>query len=232
MANDIQNWQEIARSFLHKVQEGRTVEPELAVLAALPAAGLKSVLNHDDKRKAFWINLYNAFTRHLLRPDSPLDDRGFRKRHFQSRKLLVAGRLLSFDDIEHGILRRSQYKYGLGYFTHPFPSAFEREARLQKRDYRIHFALNCGGHSCPAIRDYDADRIEAQLDLAMQAFLGSETEYKVERGEVSTSAILSWFRGDFGGKKGILRLLKQQKLIPSDASPKLTFKPYIWKKPV
>ncbi len=50
----------------------------------------------------------------------------------------------SLDEIEHGILWRSKCKLSLGYFNKIFKSRFEKAFRVDKLDYRIHFALNCG----------------------------------------------------------------------------------------
>ena len=41
-------------------------------------------------------------------------------------------------------------------------------------------------------------------------------------------AILSWFRRDFGGKKKIIRLLKQKNILQANADPKISFKKYDW----
>ena len=39
---------------------------------------------------------------------------------------------------------------------------------------------------------------------------------------------MSWFRGDFGGKKGMIRILKNYNIISSDINPKINFKKYDW----
>ncbi|MBA2423287.1 MAG: DUF547 domain-containing protein [Chitinophagales bacterium] len=47
-------------------------------------------------------------------------------------------------------------------------------------NYRIHFALNCGGVSCPAIAFYKPGNIHIQLDDSMKAFLADDVKF--ERG--------------------------------------------------
>lgn len=39
---------------------------------------------------------------------------------------------------------------------------------------------------------------------------------------------MGWFRGDFGGKKGILKLLWQAGEVLAGKQPKITFKKYDW----
>ena len=80
---------------------------------------------------------------------------------------------MSLDDIEHGILRRSKIKWSEGYFNKLFPSKFEKENRVNKVDYRIHFALNCGARSCPPIAFYDPEKLDKQLDVATMIYLKS-----------------------------------------------------------
>jgi hypothetical protein len=39
---------------------------------------------------------------------------------------------------------------------------------------------------------------------------------------------MSWFRADFGGKKGMIAILKKHGLIAAEAFPKIRFKKYDW----
>jgi hypothetical protein len=117
---------------------------------------------------------------------------------------------------------------GLGYVKILVPSNLEKQLRVTRKDYRIHFALNCGAESCPPIAFYDDAKLEEQLNLAEKAFIKNDAVYNAEQGIVEVSKIFSWFRGDFGGKKGIRRLLKKHNIIPADKKMKLKFKTYDW----
>ncbi len=192
-------------------------------LAALPSHALAHGLQHDAARKAFWINLYNAgflFLRHhrgLTRPAI-----------FRRRLLLVAGQAFCLDEIEHGILRRHRLKWSLGWLRHPLPPRHTRSLEVRRLDPRIHFALNCGGRSCPPIACYDADAIDAQLELAMHSFLERETEVLHHKRVIRTSRLLSWYRGDFGGSRKIKQLLAQVLAMPQIGTYRLEWKPYDW----
>ncbi|MFW1581992.1 DUF547 domain-containing protein, partial [Vibrio parahaemolyticus] len=63
-------------------------------------------------------------------------------------------------------------------------------------------ALNCGAKSCPPIAFYDDAKLDAQLDIATKAYLIGSVTYDSNANKVYVPALLSWFRGDFGGKKG------------------------------
>jgi hypothetical protein len=183
-------------------------------------------LQTEAARKAFWINLYNAGVQWLLkrRPEYFQN----RWKFFRKKRIVVARHILSLDDIEHGILRHSKIKWAMGYLDKLFPSQFEKECRVKRLDYRIHFTLNCGAKSCPPIAFYEPGSIENQLDTATQNFLQSEIEYDPVNNILHLPKLLQWYRADFGGKKGILKILRTYHLIPSDKKPKLKFKSYNW----
>lgn len=207
----------------------KTDEDFTAMQKQLADAGqdeLLRQLNDENKRKAFWLNIYNAYTQIGLKenPDA------YKKRNmfFSKRFIRVAGKGLSLDGVEHGIIRRSKWKYSLGYFNKLLKSKFEKQFRLDKVDYRIHFALNCGAKSCPPIAFYRPEQLDMQLDLATKIYLKNEVLYNAEEHTTEVPAIFNWFRGDFGGKKGIGKILKEQKLIPDDSNPRIKWKKYDW----
>jgi hypothetical protein len=151
-----------------------------------------------------------------------------RGQFFGDKQIVIARQKLSLDKIEHGIIRHSKIKWSLGHLNKLFPGGFEKKARVNKVDYRIHFALNCGAKSCPPIAYYDAAKIDKQLDLATKTYLKSEAVYDAQKNTVSLPAIMSWFRRDFGSKKKMKKMLREMQIIPADADPKIHFKKYDW----
>ena len=207
----------------------KTKEPTdslLGVIKSISGQQLQAELINDDYRKAFWINLYNAYTQVLLSKNP--DKYKSRNSFFGDRIIEIAGQNLSLDIIEHGLLRRSKVKWSLGYINKFFPSAFEKENRVKSVDYRIHFALNCGAKSCPPIAFYQPAQINKQLDLATKAYLNGDAEYDEAKNELSLPAIMGWFRGDFGGKKKMIELVKKLEIVPANKNPKVNFSKYDW----
>ncbi len=152
----------------------------------------------ESERRAFWINLYNALIidaviaygakRSITEIPNVFDRAAYR----------VGGFRFSANDIEQGILRANA--------GHPvIPGAqFQRgDPRLRfvlnKIDPRIHFALVCAAKSCPPIGFYDANQLDAQLDLAARAFINNGN-LRLDRAKmmISLSAIFSWYAVDFG----------------------------------
>ena len=195
-------------------------------IANISRETLRLHLSSESIAKAFWVNLYNSFVQYRLKtnPERFKDRDAF----FTSRDILVAGHKLSFDDIEHGILRRSTYKYSFGYFQDFFSDDFEKEFRLSRVDYRIHFALNCGARSCPPIVLFTADRVEEQLESATRSYLTTTVNYDANEDVVWVPALCSWYRGDFGGEAGVINILKKFNLLPVDKEPALRYLPYDW----
>lgn len=196
------------------------------MLQNIPQGYLVDQLSNDNQKKAFWINIYNAYT-HIILTKNPGKYKN-RDAFFSDKQINIAATLFSLDDIEHGILRRSKIKWSGGYLNKPFPGKLEKELRVDKVDYRIHFSLNCGAKSCPPIAFYKPEQLSKQLDIATKAYLSGETEYKPDENTVYLPALMGWFRADFGGKDKMIDLLKTLNIIPADKNPSIKFKNYDW----
>eukprot|EP00091_Calanus_sinicus_P010377 TRINITY_DN24186_c0_g1_i1.p1 TRINITY_DN24186_c0_g1~~TRINITY_DN24186_c0_g1_i1.p1 ORF type:complete len:278 (+),score=39.79 TRINITY_DN24186_c0_g1_i1:264-1097(+) len=132
---------------------------------------------NEEKRKAFFINIYNSLTVHAMvyqaqigrLPESPVKVPGFWKIHCYN----IGGSVYTLDEIEHGVLRTNN-----GHPAAGKPQFDESDPRLKvaltKLDPRIHFALNCGARSCPPIRIYTEERIDNQLEMATKSFVSQE----------------------------------------------------------
>ena len=211
------------------VYAAKTSEPTTALIAALKNLdfdNLKNKLNTDDKKMAFWINLYNGFTQLMLKTDP--DKYKNRNKFFKAKEIEVAGKQFSLDEIEHDILRRSKIKWSLGYFNKLFPGQKAKQLRVAHLNYRIHFALNCGAKSCPPIAFYQSTNIQSQLDIATRAYLTGECEYNADNNSLHLPAIMGWFRRDFNGKKRMLELVKKYNIVPQSQFPVIYFKKYDW----
>ncbi|MDE3145492.1 MAG: DUF547 domain-containing protein, partial [Bacteroidota bacterium] len=177
---------------------------------------------NDEAKKAFWINIYNAWFQ-ILR----IREKKKNPQIFTSKLILIAGKKFSLDDIEHGILRKYRWKYSKGYLPKIFTGKLIKELAVSGIDYRIHFALNCGAKSCPPIAFYSYEKINHQLDIAAKSFLSSETEIDDIKKEVKVNRIMDWFIGDFNGKKGIRKIIKE--VLQKDVTGySVRFRPYNW----
>ncbi len=216
----------LSKDYIYAAKTGADLKILNDQLNAIKYEDLTKELGDDALKKAFWINIYNGFIQASLKNNA--EQYKSRGSFFGKKQIRLAGLLLSLDEIEHGILRRSKIKWSLGYLNKFFPGKMEKGLRVAKLDYRIHFALNCGAKSCPPIAFYNPSTLNTQLDIALLAYLKGESEYNAQDNKVMLPAILGWFRADFGGKKNMLKILKEIKFIPADSSPNIQFKKYDW----
>lgn len=214
----------LSEELLYKVKINVDSDSVEHALAGLSYVQLLHALSNDLAKKTFWVNIYNALYQILaIRLNKT------RPAIFTEKLITVAGLTLSLDDIEHGILRKYRWKWSMGYLPQFMPRKTIKELAVDSIDYRIHFALNCGAKSCPPIAFYQYAKINQQLDMATLAFVKGESEIDEKKKVITTSKILTWFKGDFGGSKGIRVLMA--KVYQRDFSEyAIKFNDYNWDK--
>lgn len=137
------------------------------------------------ERFAFWINAYNAFTIAAIVNHYPIRSSWFSLAPRNSIRQIngvwtklkwsAAGREVTLDEIEHGILRPTF------------------------KDPRVHFAINCASRSCPPIRaePYLPDHLDSQLDDAARRYLASPVGLQISEARLKVSSIFKWYGEDF-----------------------------------
>jgi len=223
---EISDFNALSEQFLTNIKKGHSTSDIRTQLYQTTLEDLEEGLGTDREKLAFWINIYNAYIQVLLSENPAL----YRDRDafFENERIPLAGRMVSFDKIEHGIIRRSQWKLGGGIVRKWFPDEFERALRVEEPDYRIHFALNCGAIDCPPVAIYRPEILERQFETGAKSFLQRVSEYSPTKGEVRTTPLFSWFRGDFGFESGVKDILLHYGIIPRTEQIDVTYKEYDW----
>lgn len=187
---------------LLKIQKGKYLQKEPVDFGAINMA-LKelehydlSVLTSDTLKKAFWINVYNGLTNYWMIHKRIKVSMKEDLRIFVYDQAKIGGFKFSLDQIEHGILRRNaKVKYW------PLPQFMPWDPRraliCEHLDYRIHFALNCGANSCPAIAFYDPKHLDDQLNQAQAAFVETEFLVNTQLRSITVSKLFQWYQKDF-----------------------------------
>jgi hypothetical protein len=219
---EIMNAEKISSELLEKARKKEETEQLRQKLMEMSGEQLSKDLDSDDSKKAFWLNVYNAFTQILLR-ESPERYR-FRSLFFMRRYIRVAGKKMNLNKVENGMLRSSKLLFGFGYIRNPLARSFERKFRVREEDPRIHFALNCGAKTCPPIKFYSSDEIDSELEKATDTYLNQEVEAREE--ELRVPRVFHWYRGDFGGKEGVKDFLSEYGYELE--GKKLKFKEWNW----
>lgn len=151
-----------------------------------------------DVQLAYWANLYNAQTINLILSHYPIESikdigNGFTG-PWNLEHLTVAGKSLSLNQIEHGILRALW------------------------QDKRIHYVVNCASVGCPDLPALPlrGASIGQQLEQAATRFINQPKGVDFKKNKLKLSSIYHWFSMDFGDSENELLLhLKQY------AKPKL-----------
>ena len=215
----------VAETLLQNIIDKKPIAKEVKILENSTLEDLISELKTDSQKLAFWINIYNAFIQISLTENPDLyKDRGA---FFTTPRIKIAGELLSFDDLEHDIMRRSRVKLSWGYLRKYFRPKWERKLRVKNIDWRIHFALNCGAKSCPPVAVYTVYNLDYELDYMTTKYLTEQTSFNTDTKTATSVSLFSWFRADFGGICGARKIVYDYKIIPKKAK-KLKFKNYDW----
>ncbi|KAA8499239.1 Glutaredoxin [Porphyridium purpureum] len=152
-----------------------------------------------DEKLAFVINCYNVMLKHAFAAVGEPTSSATRGAFFDTVKYNIGGDDYSFNDLENGILRanhRPPY-----HFRTPFGKGDPRAGvALAKAEPRIHFALNCGAHSCPPVKLFTEEGIQEELRIAAIAFCGEDDNVRIDEagGQLFLSRIFDWYSADFG----------------------------------
>jgi hypothetical protein len=167
----------------------------LKVREHLPRLDLNA-LDTDNKRIAFWVNLYNIVMIDILVDDpSALSKLG---ETFGQTKRNIGGFDITLNTIEYGILQLGELQVDNPVPTSAWPSYSEK---------RLHVALVCGAISCPKLRNfaYEADSLETILEENAHMFFndGAKHFVRTEAGSYRVSELFRWFAKDFDAFGGI-----------------------------
>ncbi|WP_187270882.1 DUF547 domain-containing protein [Neolewinella aurantiaca] len=219
----------LSEEILETIKAGQDATALVDQLGALEPADLLSALDTRDKKLAFWVNTYNGMVQYLLTRNPELFDDS--SSFFSTPSYTVAGHLFSPNEMEHGIIRGGENRFGLGFIPQFFPNKFERTFKIKGGDSRVHFALNCGAADCPPVEVYEPETFNEQVDDRVRKYLAKHSEIKEEGGKkiLYTSPLFSWFKGDFRDHDGIDDFLVEYGILTEDnKNMKRKYTDYDW----
>jgi hypothetical protein len=142
-----------------------------------------------NKKFAFWINTYNAFTLQVVRDNYPIES--ITDLHTGGK---VIGYLLGKTVWDKEFITINNKKYSL--------NDIEHKILRKMNEPRIHFAIVCASISCPELLNeaFEADKIELQLENQTKKFLSdkSRNHFDLKNRKAHISEIFNWFDEDFG----------------------------------
>lgn len=127
------------------------------------------------EQKAFYLNAYNILVIKLIVDNYPTEGPMAIPGFFDSKKLTVANREVTLDELEKEILFAA------------FP------------DPRLHFVLVCAAVGCPPIANYAylPEVLEAQIEQKTSDVLNTHWYVRVHKDKTYISQVFDWYREDF-----------------------------------
>ena len=164
----------------------------------------------SNKKKAFWINTYNAYTIKIILNNYPLksirDIKIDGETAWKIPFVKIGQKRYTLDQIEHEILRKK--------FNDP----------------RIHVGINCASVSCPRLWNFafTEDNIASSLDNLMKVFINDTTRNKISKNNVALSEIFNWFSKDFIKNGTIISYLNTYAAIKISEKASIKYLTYDW----
>jgi hypothetical protein len=167
--------------------------------------GADSYTGNDAK--AYWINVYNAYTVRLVIENFPIESIKDIPNAFDTTFIHLRHGSFSLNQIENEIIRPT--------FNDP----------------RIHFALNCAANSCPRLlnRAFLPETIDKDLDLLSKEFLKNMEMHRIAEKEAVISEIFKWYESDFVESGGVREFIKKHHGVRISDQTELQFMPYDWR---
>ncbi|MGH8709411.1 MAG: DUF547 domain-containing protein [Burkholderiales bacterium] len=173
-------------------------------LAALESFDPKQI--RIAAQMAFWINVFNAG---VLRDAPELAFAGDEREmaaFFERPRLRIFGEQYSLDEIYHGLLRGNAPAHGRLH-----PPMNRGDPRLAYTpiafDERLHFALFRGARSSPALRVFEAGKLDLQLEEAAALYIRRLAQVERDGRVLVAPKLLQWYADDFGGERGVLEFV-------------------------
>ncbi len=160
----------------------------------------------NNEKKAYWINVYNAFTLELIIQNLPLKSITDLDQPWDKKFITLQGKSYSLNQIEHEILRKD--------FNDP----------------RIHFAINCASISCPKLlnKAFYPENLNAVLDRLSKEFINDGSRNTISPNQLLISSIFDWFKEDFTRGQSLIAFLNNYSSVKIQENAKVEYGEYNW----
>ncbi len=158
-----------------------------------------------EEQLAYWINAYNAFTMKLIVDNYPTASilRFDGGKTWDVKRIVLGGKKYSLNQIENEVIR------------------------LQFKEPRIHFAVNCAAKSCPPLYNhaYTTANLDSTLEVRARQFINNPSYNTLSANKAAVSKIFDWYGADFGDLK---KYLNRYAKTPLKAKATVVYKEYDW----
>lgn len=160
-----------------------------------------------NEKLAYWFNLYNASTIHLVASSYPVKSiKNINSGKPWDKKFIKSGnKVYSLNQIENTIVRPN--------FNEP----------------RLHVAFNCAAVSCPKLLKgaFYPSKLNYQLEILSKSWINDTSKNKIGSDKIVISKIFEWYAVDF--KKGIIPFINRYATTKANESANIQYLEYNWK---
>lgn len=159
-----------------------------------------------NEKLAYWFNLYNASTIHLIASSYPVKSiKNINSGKPWDKKFIKSGnKVYSLNQIENTIVRSN--------FNEP----------------RLHVAFNCAAVSCPKLLKgaFYSSKLNYQLETLSRNWINDASKNKIGSDKIVISKIFEWYAVDF--KKGIIPFINRYAVTKASESANIQYLEYDW----
>ncbi|WP_378174788.1 DUF547 domain-containing protein [Aquimarina sp. SS2-1] len=159
-----------------------------------------------NEQLAYWFNLYNAATIHLVASVYPVQSiKSINQGKPWDKKYIQSGsNIYSLNEIENTIVRPN--------FNEP----------------RLHVAFNCAAVSCPKLLNeaFTPNKLNQQLNTLSKTWINDPDKNKITDNSIEISKIFEWYVVDF--KKGVIPFINKYSNTKVNDSAKVRYLEYNW----
>lgn len=140
-----------------------------------------------NEQKAYWLNVYNAFTIKIVLEHYPIKSIKDIPNVWNEPLVVLGEDTLTLNQVEKDML--------LAKFNDP----------------RIHMGVNCASVSCPKLSNkaFFANNLDEHLDALTRGFLADGSRNQLFRGEVRLNMIFNWYETDFTKEGSLVDFLNK-----------------------
>ncbi|WP_245591171.1 DUF547 domain-containing protein [Aquimarina latercula] len=159
-----------------------------------------------NEKLAYWFNLYNAATIHLIASNYPVKSiKDINNGKPWDKKFIKSGnKTYSLNQIENSIVRPN--------FNEP----------------RLHVAFNCAAISCPKLMKgaFLPSKLNSQLNMLSKSWITDSSKNKISENSIEISKIFEWYKVDF--KKGIIPFINNFSTTKITPNAEIKYLDYNW----
>jgi hypothetical protein len=161
-----------------------------------------------NKKQAYWINLYNAFTIYNVLLEYPVN---------------------SILDLDNGMIW-TQRTVAVGNTAYTLDQIEKEQLLAAFNEPKVHFAVNCAAASCPPLlnKAWTETNLQHYYSNRTKSFINDSRYNYLSTDSIAVSKIFDWYATDFGGSENVVAYIQRYADSTVVDSAALAYRVYDW----